>query len=176
MFSNPEKIIMQVGVSEGMYVADFGVGNGYYAQILAERVGDNGKVFCIDVLNEMLHKLSMDSESKSLFNMEYIWSNLENFRGSTIKKDTIDLVVIANTFFQIIKKDNVAEEAHKILREKGRVLFVEWADSYAGMGPHASHLVPKEEAISIFEKAGFKMENEIDAGEHHYGLIFRKNS
>jgi ubiquinone/menaquinone biosynthesis C-methylase UbiE len=176
MFSNPEKIIMQVGVSEGMYVADFGVGNGYYAQILAQRVGDTGKVFCIDVQNDMLHKLSMDSEDKSLFNMEYIWSNLENFRGSTIKKETIDLVVIANTLFQMTKKESVAEEAHKILRDKGRVLVVEWSDSYAGMGPHAIHLVPKDDVINVFEKAGFKMENEIDAGEHHYGLVFRKNS
>ena len=174
MFSNPEKNLLQFGISDGMHVADFGVGNGFYAILLSERVGESGKVFCIDVQNDLLHKLSVEAAEKALHNMEFIWSDIEKEKGSTLKKETIDTVLIANTLFQVEKKKEVAEEAHRILRSKGRVLLVEWADSFAGMGPHKDRVVKKEDAQSIFEKAGFTFDREIDAGEHHYGLIFRK--
>jgi ubiquinone/menaquinone biosynthesis C-methylase UbiE len=174
MFSNPEKNLIQLGISEGMVIADFGVGNGFYAKVMARKVGESGKVYCIDIQNEMLHKLSMESEQEEIYNLEFVWSDVEKSKGSTLKSDSVDLVLIANTFFQIENKSNVAEEAYRIVHTKGRVCIIEWADSFAGMGPHSDHVVPKEAAKDIFVKAGFIFDREIDAGDHHYGLVFRK--
>jgi ubiquinone/menaquinone biosynthesis C-methylase UbiE len=61
MFSNPEKNIVQLGVSEGMTIADFGAGNGFYAFLMAKKVGDNGKIYCVDIQKDMLHKLSEEA-------------------------------------------------------------------------------------------------------------------
>jgi len=174
MFSNPEKILIQLGISEGQQIADFGCGNGFYAFALARKVGDTGRVYCIDVQNEILQKISKEGSEEGLENIETVWSDIEKERGSTLKPDSIDVVVIANTFFQVDRKPHVAQEASRILRPKGRVLLVEWADSFAGMGPHKDHIIKKEDALKIFIDAGFTLDSEIDAGEHHYGLIFRK--
>jgi hypothetical protein len=62
----------------------------------------------------------------------------------------------------------------RILKKKGRVLLVEWADSFAGMGPHRDHVVKQDDAKKIFIDAGFAYERDVKAGEHHYGLVFRK--
>jgi ubiquinone/menaquinone biosynthesis C-methylase UbiE len=86
----------------------------------------------------------------------------------------VDVVVIANTLFALDDKAGAAKEAMRILKKKGRVLLVEWADSFAGMGPHRDHVVPKEASTKIFVDVGFALEREIDAGSHHYGLVFRK--
>src|SRR3989344_3691817 len=174
MFSNPEKILIQFGLAESLSVADFGAGAGYYAKLLARRVGETGKVFCIDVTKEMLRKLANDAEKEKLNNLEVVCGDVEKEEGSTLPNDSQDAVIIANTLFALEDKTGVANEAKRILRKKGRVLLVEWADSFAGMGPHKSHVVKKEEAKRIFETAGFKFEREIDAGEHHYGFVFRK--
>lgn len=174
MFSNPEKNLIQLGVSEGMVVADIGCGNGFYAKGLSIKVGDSGKVYCIDVQNDLLHKISIEAEEQGLHNLEFIWSDIEKEKGSTLKSDSVDLVVIANTFFQINKKWEVANEAYRIVHSKGRVLLIEWSDSFAGMGPHRDHIVSKEDSKDIFIKAGFVFEREIDAGSHHYGLVFIK--
>lgn len=174
MFSNPEKNLIQLGVSEGMHIADFGAGNGYYALLLAQKVGEDGRVYCIDIQSDLLRKLSKEAEENNISNLEIITSNIEKEKGSTLTKDSMDIVLIANTFFQIDHKDKVAHEAHRILRPKGRVLFVEWSDSFAGMGPHKDHVIKKEDTLKIFKDAGFVFDREIDAGEHHYGLVFRK--
>ncbi len=175
MFSNPEKNLIQLGVSDGMIVADFGAGNGAYTWAMSKKVGDNGKVYCIDIQNDLLSKLSKESDEEDLHNIEFVWSDIEKEKGSTLKSDSVDLVVITNTFFQVENKSNVAQESFRITHNKGRVFFVEWADSFAGMGPHKDHIVPKEMAKDFFVKAGFIFEREIDAGDHHYGLIFIKN-
>ncbi len=174
MFSNPEKNLLQFGINEGMSVADFGVGSGHYALSIARKVGDTGKVYCIDVMNEMLYKVSLEAEQQMLHNIEFIWSNLENEKGSTIKTGSIEAVIIANTFFEIEKKIDLVAESLRILKEKGRVLLVDWQDSFAGMGPHKDYVVKKEDAIDFFVKGGFEVEREIDAGDHHYGIVFRK--
>ncbi|MDB5204600.1 MAG: type 11 methyltransferase [Candidatus Taylorbacteria bacterium] len=174
MFSNPEKNLIQFGISVGMQIADFGSGNGYYAFLLARKVGETGRVYCIDVQSDMLQKIAKEAETENIQNIEIITSDIEKEKGSTLTKDSVDVVLIANTLFQNDDKHAVAKEALRILRVKGRVLVIEWADSFAGMGPHKDHLVKKEDALKIFTDAGLVLDHEIDAGEHHYGLVFRK--
>ncbi len=173
MFSNPEKILIQFGVSKGTSVADFGAGTGFYAKLLAEKVGETGKVYAIDVHKDMVRKLGREAEG--IANLEAVWGDLEHEGGSGLPDDSIDVVVIANTLFSLENKEAVAKEAKRVLRKKGRVLLVEWADSFAGLGPHSDHVVTEEKATKIFTDAGFVLDHEIEAGEHHYGLVFRKD-
>ena len=173
MFLNPEKNLLKVGLSESMIVADFDSGSGYYSLACAKLVGNSGKVYSIDSNEELLRRLSNEAKALGIKNIKIIGGNLEKPKGSKLADSLVDLVVIANTFFQIENKENVAKEAGRILRKKGRVLVVDWKDSSAGIGPHRMHLVDKKDVLKIFSEANFSFEKEIDAGDHHFGLIFR---
>lgn len=174
MFSNPEKILVQLGLSEGMAVADFGAGAGYYAMLLAQKVGESGKVYAIDVHKDMVARLGRLAKEEGLSNLEVTWGDLESESGSQLQDASVDVVVIANTLFAVENKKALAIEAKRIVRKKGRILLVEWSDSFAGIGPHRDHVVPKEEAKKIFEEAHLTLDRELDeAGDHHYALVFR---
>lgn len=175
MFLNPEKNLFQTGVSKGSVVADFGAGAGYYTYVASNMVGEEGKVYAIDVSSDMLRKISNESKQKNISNIHIVLADLEKEKGTGLKDESVDLVILANTFYSIARKDRVVEEALRILRKKGRVLFVEWADKMAGLGPHAKNLVEKNYALTLFKKIGFVLDREIEAGDHHYGLVFRKN-
>jgi hypothetical protein len=54
------------------------------------------------------------------------------------------------------------------------VLVVDWSESFGNMGPRDQDIVSKSNAIELFETHGFVLEKEMDAGEHHYGLVFRQ--
>lgn len=174
MFLNPEKNLLQTGVSQGSVVADFGAGVGYYAFALSKMVGQEGKVYAIDFHKDLLRRIGNEAKRNNLSNIHIVWSDLEKEKGSTLKEASVDLVILANTFYSIGRKDRVVEEAKRILRPKGRVLFVEWEDSFAGLGPHSKNLVTEEYAEAIFKKEGFILDKRIEAGDHHYGIIFRK--
>lgn len=174
MFSEPGKNIEQFGVDPGMKVADLGSGAGFYSLALSRYVGDTGKVFAVDVQQELLTKLKNEAIRQNISNIEIVWGDFEHKLGSTIAENSMDRVVIANTLFQTRDKEGVFEEAKRILKTKGTLLVVDWSDSFGGLGPQTHHLFKEDQSIALAQKNGLDFVRKIDAGDHHYGLIFKK--
>lgn len=174
MFSDPLKNIQQLGLIKGMHIADFGSGSGFYSIAMADEVGTNGRVYAIDVQKDLLQKIKNEAKMRGLSNLEIIWGDVEKFGGTKIKDHSIDIVIIANMLFQAPEKNNVCVEAKRILKNGGRVLVVDWMDSFGGLGPRKEDVFLASQAKDIFQKNGFMLNKEFDAGDHHYGLIFKK--
>jgi ubiquinone/menaquinone biosynthesis C-methylase UbiE len=175
MFSNPLKNIDQFNVDPGHIVADFGSGSGHYTIALSKKIGNSGKVYALDIQKDLLEKLKKTSEGLGLSNINVIWADLDEERGSGLADEIIDRVVATNILFQVEKKDNLVKEIHRVLKTKGRVLLIDWSESFSGIGPQAQDVVKQDVARVLFESHGFVLEKEIQAGDHHYGLIFRKS-
>lgn len=174
MFSNPTRNIQQLGLIRGMHIVDLGAGSGFYSMSLAEEVGDNGRVYAIDVQKDLLQKIKNEAKVRGASNLEIIWGNVEKIGGTKMKDDSVDVVVIANMLFQAEDKNGVCAEAKRILKVGGRALVVDWLDSFGGLGPTKENVFLLSSAKDIFQKNGFVFDKEFDAGDHHYGLIFKK--
>jgi ubiquinone/menaquinone biosynthesis C-methylase UbiE len=170
-FTNPKNNISNLNLNDGMTVVDLGSGAGAYSLIAAKEVG-SGKVYAVDVQNGLLERLSRDATEKGLSNIEVVSADLENIRGSGLKDNSADALIISNILFLIDNKDSFVKEAGRILRPEGRALIIEWSDSYGGLGPQPEHILSESDAVSLFERNGFRIEKKLlDAGEHHYGFI-----
>lgn len=174
MFSQPEKNIEQFSVDPGMKVVDMGSGAGFYTLSLAKFVGKTGRVFAVDVQQELLLKLKNEAFKNGLENIEIVWGDIDEENSTRLSDNSVDRVLIANTLFQADDKDAVAKEAFRILKPKCTVLVIDWTDSFGGLGPHTSRIIKPEQTKVIFERAGFKFLRDIRAGDHHYGIIFVK--
>ncbi len=174
MFSDPVKNIEQFKLSKGMFVADFGAGSGFYTMSAAKSVEDRGRVYAIDVQKDLLQRIKNEANIKQIPNIEIIWGDVEKIGGTKLKDDSIDAVIIANIFFQAADKNNICLEARRVLKKGGKALVVDWLDSFGGLGPRQNDVVPPSMAKEIFQKNDFALEKEFNAGEHHYGLIFKK--
>ena len=172
-FSNPEKVLKQFSLGEDWHIADFGAGSGGYTLAAARQVS-RARVYAIDIQKGLLAKIKKEADEAKISNVEVLWGNVEERGGSHLGDGSVDAVIVANILFQAESKKGVAEEAHRILRSRGRVLLVDWNDSFGGLGPHPEAIFSKEKAIKLFESVGFEYEQEIDAGEHHYGIVLKK--
>ncbi len=173
-FSEPEKNINQLDLKEGMHVADFGAGSGFYAVAIAKRVGDSGRVYAIDVQKDLLTALLNKAKSEGLFNIQNIWGDIDEIGGSSLADKSVDACVVSNVLFQSENRANLIKEVSRILKPKGQVLAIDWSDSYGGLGPTPSSVIKKEDAQNFFVESGFLIEKSFDAGDHHWGLVFRK--
>ncbi len=173
-FSEPEKNINQLDIKEGWHVADFGAGSGFYAMALGKRVGDSGKVYAIDVQKDLLSAISAKAKEIGLSNVNVIWGDVDEPEGSTLADESMDACVVSNILFQSENKDNLAKETSRIVKKGGQVLVIDWSDSYGGLGPQPSAIVSKNDVKNIFTKIGFLVEKEFDAGDHHFGVVFKK--
>ena len=175
MFSDPENNIKQFSLTPGMMVADFGSGSGFYSIAIARAVSPSGKVFAVDIQMNLLQKLMNGAKQDRLNNVNVIWGDLEHLGGTKLRESSIDAVTICNLLFQIENKDALCLEAKRILRVNGRVLVVDWAGSFSGVGPKEKDVISKIEAAALFQDHGFILDREINAGSEHYGLVFRKS-
>jgi len=174
MFSDPIKNVEQLGIRLGSVVVDLGSGSGHYAKVSARVVGESGKVYAVDIQKDMLTRLKNDAGKEGFKNIEIVWGDIEKMGGTKLKDELADTALITNLMFQIEDKPSVAKEAFRIVKHGGKLLVVDWTDSFGGLGPHEEVVFSEGKALELFGNAGFVKEKNIEAGEHHYGIIFSK--
>ena len=173
-FSDPQKNIDQLNLSAGSVVADLGAGSGFYTLAAAKAVGEGGKVYAVDVQQDLLVRLQNAARAARISNVSIIHGDVEKLGGTKIKDASVDFVIAGNLVFQLDDKPGFVNEVKRILKPGGRVIDVDWSDSFGGMGPQPESVVDQVTAKELFEKGGFTFVTGISAGDHHYGLIFRK--
>lgn len=173
-FANPAKIVPFFELEPVMTIADFGAGDGSYTLAMAEHVSPSSRVFAVDVQKDMLTRLRNSALERGIRNIEYIWGDVEVAGGTKLADEHIDLVLVSNVLFLSKAQYSLAKEVFRVLRPGGRAVIIDWTDSFAGMGPHPSHVVTAEGTRKIFEQAGFSFAKDFPAGDHHYGVIFTK--
>ncbi len=173
MFSDPKKNIDQCGIQVGMSIADLGAGSGHYSLEAGKSLMSTGRVYAIDVHEDMLVRLKNNATRSGLYNVEIILGDMEREKGTKLKEATVDLALACNIFFQIEKKKDMVLEIQRILKPGGRVLVVDWTDSFGGIGPEKTQVFSKKDCIKLFQ-GPFHLDREIEAGSHHYGLLFKK--
>ena len=180
MFVDPTKIIEQLNVTPGMVVADLGAGSGFYTLAVARKLKQGGitekegKVYAIEVQRDLLARIKDLASKENLTNIDYLWANFEKLGGTKLHDHSVDRVILSNVLFQLEDHEGSAKEISRILKQDGKLLLIDWSDSFGGMGPTPETMFPHIKAVELFAKYGFHVESDVDAGAHHYGIIFSR--
>lgn len=168
-------ILEKAQISEHMKVADLGCGvSGYFVFPSADLVGKKGKVFAVDILKIVLESVKKRVEQENLSNIQIIWSDLEVFGATKIEAGSLDVALLANTLYQSHRRAEIIREAVRMLKKGGKLVIVEWKNVAAPFGPPAEERVKKDLLEQGAKKLGLNLEEEFEAGQYHYGMIFNK--
>ncbi len=172
MFSDPAQNLAKLGINHGMKVVDMGAGSGFYTIAAARIVGVDGRIYAIDVQKNILDRIRSAGAAEGLRNIEVVWGDIEKIGGTKLREGIADRVIASNVLFQIEKPDDFVLEIKRILKPFGKALIVDWSE-LSPLSP--KNIMSAEKAQALFEKAGFKVEQSFNAGEHHYGLVFSQD-
>jgi len=177
MFTNPQKSAENFGLMPGMQVADLGAGSGAYCYVAARLVTEAGKVYAVDIQKDVLSSIKNEADRLHLHNIEVIWGDVEKVGGTKLSNDSLDFVIASNILFQVEDKKAFLSEVKRILKPGKRVVVIDWRDSFGGLGPDPKSVIQGETCRNLFLDFGFSVDREMtDVGEHHYGIIFKKNN
>jgi SAM-dependent methyltransferase len=102
----------------GETVLDLGSGGGIDVLLAAKRVGPTGKVYGLDMTEEMLALAIKNRDEAGADNVEFLKGYIEEI---PLPADTVD-VVISNCVVNLsIDKTRVFAEMHRVLRPGGRI-------------------------------------------------------
>jgi arsenite methyltransferase len=101
----------------GETVLDLGSGGGIDVLLSARRVGPTGKVYGLDMTDEMLALAEANKRQSGLTNVEFLKGEIENI---PLSSNSVD-VIISNCVINLAgDKDRVLKEAFRVLRPGGR--------------------------------------------------------
>jgi len=125
---NPYNIFDQAGLLEGMKVADLGCGGtGHFVFSIKDRVGDNGVVYAVDILKNILENINSRIKSEGHENIFPIWSDIENPGSVPIPEGSLDMCFLVNVMYTLNKKKrSVAGNQPAFKRKRRR--------GYCGLG------------------------------------------
>lgn len=169
-FLNPQQLISQLDIKQGMKIADFGCGSGNITIVLARLAGSDGEIFALDVLKSALESVKSRAETENLSNIKLIRANLEKANSSQLDDKSVDIVLLANILFQSPNQPAIIQEAERVVKKNGRLVVVDWQPE-AKFGPKTPYRTNQEKIKTM---VSLNFEKEISAGDYHFGLIFRK--
>jgi len=104
-------------LSEGEIVLDLGSGGGIDVLLSARRVGPTGKVYGLDMTDEMLALARENQRKAGIQNVEFLKGEIEHI---PLPDNSVD-VIISNCVINLSgDKDRVLQEAFRVLRPSGR--------------------------------------------------------
>ncbi|MFC1595144.1 class I SAM-dependent methyltransferase [Patescibacteria group bacterium] len=173
-FLSPDQVLDAIEAHGDMKIADFGSGPGFFTIPIAQLLGEEGKVYAFDIQKSALEAIRSHARILNIYNIETFWTDLELPEATKLKNESIDLVLLHNILFQAEAKNQVINEAERILKNNGRAVVVEWDESSSSFGPPISNRINRATLEQLMTSNGFTFEKEFSAGSHHYGVIFKK--
>jgi ubiquinone/menaquinone biosynthesis C-methylase UbiE len=115
-----EKIIDQFGIEKGMTIVDYGCGPGNYISSVSKRLGDNGKLYAVDVHELAVKAVDKIIKKENLCNVETVL--VQDYRCE-IPNHVADLIYAMDMFHMVKQPDRFLTELHRILKSNGRLII-----------------------------------------------------
>lgn len=172
VYANRDKIAAAMNIEPGMNVADIGAGTGMMLPTLAAAGGAKGTIYAVDISPGMIDHLRMRAEAENLDQVEVVHCSE---RSSELPRNSVDRVVIIDTYHHFEYPISTMSSIHKALRKGGEVLIVdferipgksrEWILGHVRAG--------KEVVLQELEKAGFELLEDVPMKELEENYVLR---
>lgn len=172
---DPQLLFEKAHLTPGMHVADFGCGRtGHIVFPAAKLVSDQGMVYAVDIVKVALEAIHKRAEAENFLNIHTVWADLEKSGSVAIPEKTLDIVFMINVLFHFGHYDIALDEAKRLLKDKARIVVVDWMRQLGGMGPQNDQFVDFRRIVEWAREAGFALQDQGAVGSYHrYMVLFR---
>jgi ubiquinone/menaquinone biosynthesis C-methylase UbiE len=115
LFESRARILEEVNLEPGFYVLDYGCGPGAYVSYLAERVGESGRVYALDLHPLAIERVQALARRRRLDNVETIRSDC----ATGLPDGSVDVVLLYDIFHGLSEPEAVLAELQRVLKVDG---------------------------------------------------------
>jgi ubiquinone/menaquinone biosynthesis C-methylase UbiE len=167
----PEKLLRDLGLREGMTLADIGCGPGFFTIPAAQIVGPTGQALAADIQGEMLSSVRSRALEHGLNNVRIVKTN---DREIPISEGTCDFALLAFMLHEVDHRASFLHRAARILKPGGRLIVLEWDKVAEPMGPPVEDRLSPEELLADAQAAGLRVVDERSLTETQYLRVFER--
>ncbi|ACB86261.1 class I SAM-dependent methyltransferase [Natranaerobius thermophilus] len=149
----PKTILKQLGLKKGDIVADIGCGSGFFTIPAGELVGEQGKVFALDISSEMLQTVEDKIATQNLTNIETRLTEEDDLK---LSRGSVNFALLSFVLHEAENLHKFIAEVKRILSSEGTLAIIEWRKEPTESGPPLEHRVSWQQTVDILESQGFK--------------------
>ena len=164
-------LLRELGLRQGMAVADVGAGTGYYARRMAPLVGSTGTVYAVDVQPEMIQMLTDLAKKAGLANIKPVLGGLDNVK---LADSSIDLAIMVDVYHELEFPFEVMQSLVRAIKPGGRVVFVEYRAEDARVPIKALHKMSESQVRKEAAPHALVYERTASTLPWQHVVIFRK--
>ncbi len=179
-WQRPEQVMDELGLKLGSWVADVGCGSGYFTYHLADRVTPQGRVYAVDIREELISQMSHQALSKWLIQVKPVVGAPDD---PHLPRGRFDAIMLVHSYHEMPEHDAMTEAFYRALRPGGRLGIIEFVapDTQPRDESYKRHKIPastvKEEVLRhgfefVATEPGFTVPGEDWAKQ--YFLLFAK--
>ncbi len=164
---SPNKIVERSGIKPGMIVMDLGCGSGAFTPFVARVVGEEGKVYAVDIQPTMLKQLERKlakAENRDIRNIKLKQASAYDLPFADVSLDLVYMVTVLQEI----------PDRGRALREIGRVLKAGGILSVTEFLPDPDYPW-RSTVIKVCQREGFILDGNL-GNLWNYTLRFKKPS
>jgi protein-L-isoaspartate O-methyltransferase len=117
-------LVEALGLKPGDAVADIGAGTGYFSWRIAKRIGDTGKVYAVEIQQEMLDLLMANMQKRGVGGI--VKPVLGTVQDPKLPDASSDLILLVDVYHEFDFPYEMTRAMVKALKPGGRLVFVEY--------------------------------------------------
>lgn len=172
-FRNPDKILTSAGIKEGDTLLDLGSGQGYLSIVASKIVGENGRVFALDIFDKSIDKLNKTISKKNISNVEPVLADCT--KEIPLPEETVDVCLMSNVMHGFVENNElkaVMKNVMSVLKKQCAIVVIDFKKIRTLFGPPLSIRLSPEDVEKILYPYGFSMKKQFDASHSHYVAVF----
>jgi len=119
----PDLLLQSLPLHAGQAAADIGAGTGYLSWRMAKMVGDKGRVYCVDIQQEMLDLLAKKMAEQHTTNFQSILGTVTDAR---LPANSVDVVLMVDVYHEFDHPYEMMQSIVRALKPGGRIVWVEY--------------------------------------------------
>lgn len=174
-----DRIAEILALQPGTWVADVGAGNGEWTRDLAQRVGEEGRVYSTEVNEEEVEEIREIADSAGLTNVTALLGQADD---SGLPEACCDAILLRLVYHHFTDPPEMRRSLYRALRPGGLIAVIEiepqshWPD-LAGVPERGGHGIPAQALIEEMASEGFEMVERHAPWEgqsDRYCVLFRR--
>jgi ubiquinone/menaquinone biosynthesis C-methylase UbiE len=148
----PIRIMDAIGLKPGMVIGDIGAGKGRFTVWFADRVGEKGRVYANDIVEDYLREIENRCQD---LGFSHVVTCLGTVEKPNIPERTLDIAFMINVYHHLDKPVELLKNLAPSLTSEGILVIVE---AVPDKFKHEGHATPKEKLIEQADQAGYELE------------------
>ena len=168
---DPDLAMRLIRVQRGSTVADLGAGSGYFTVRLARAVGNDGKVYAVDIQPGMLTLLQQAVTRQRLTNVTPVLATPDDPR---LPEASLDLVLMVDVYHELASPQVTLGHLKRALKPGGRLVLLEYRAEDPNVPILPEHKMTKAQVKLEIEHEGFKQQRVYDDLPRQHLIVFTR--